>query len=58
VQVLQEAEPGAWVTGAEIARRIGDDCDHTSGSWRRCIRRLRDRGIVQTDYARGYRLTR
>jgi predicted DNA-binding transcriptional regulator AlpA len=58
VQVLQEVgrEPGGWMPGAEIARRIGDDCDHTSGTWRRVMRQLRDLGLIQSDRLLGYRL--
>ena len=55
IQALTEA--GGWVTGTELARLIGGDCDHDSGTWRRVVRVLRDRGLIVTDRHRGYRLS-
>jgi predicted DNA-binding transcriptional regulator AlpA len=55
LQVLEEAEE-EWLTAADVAIRIGDDCDHTSGSWKRATRQLRETGLIETNRAAGMRL--
>lgn len=58
VQVLQE-NGGGWMTGAEIAAKIGSDCDHTSGTWFRTTKLLRELELIDSERGRrgrGYRL--
>lgn len=55
LQVLEEAEED-WLTGSEIASRIGGDADHASGSWRRATRQLREIGLIDTHQKLGIRL--
>lgn len=55
LQALTEAG-GEWVGGADLARLVGGDADHTTGSWRRAVRELKQAGMIETDQALGYRL--
>ena len=57
LQVLEEAEE-EWLTAADVAARVGGDADHTSGSWRRAARQLREAGLIDTDQRQGMRLVR
>ena len=44
IAVLTDAGPGVTVRGVHIASEIGEDCDHTAGTFRRATKALRDDG--------------
>ena len=48
-----------WMSGPSIAKGISDVVDHTSGSFKRSSAELRlhNPPLIETDRARGYRLT-
>lgn len=55
LQVLEEAEE-EWLTAADVAIRIGGNADHTSGSWKRATKQLREIGLIDTHQKLGIRL--
>lgn len=57
-EILQALSRRAgWFTGAELARAVSPDADHTSGHWRRVTRLLREEGLIESSNSLGYRAT-
>ena len=55
--VLAEAGPGVMVKGIDIAAGIGDECEHTAGTFRRAVIALKADDLIATA-ATGYCLVR
>lgn len=55
LQVLDEAAPGEWLKGPEIAARISDDVDAAGGGFQRAIAELRKGDLVESQTRHGYR---
>lgn len=53
VAVLAGLKPGVRMSGAVLAMSIDEDLDHTGGTFRRSIRRLKAAGKIDSDRA-GY----
>lgn len=61
LQALAEGESRGqeWMNGASVAAKIGDNLDHTSGTFKRSRDELRDfcPPLIETNRTLGYRLT-
>ncbi len=55
IRVLEDAK-GRWMSGEEVAAKMGQGVDRNSGHFTRCVKRLKEAGLVDADQAMGYRL--
>ena len=58
LQVLKE-HAGEWLTGGEIAQKVGGDANYRSGAFIRAIKRLKTAGLIDwggNSSGQGYRL--
>ena len=46
IAVLTDAGAGVMVRGADIADQIGEECDHTAGTFRRATKALREDAVI------------
>jgi predicted DNA-binding transcriptional regulator AlpA len=57
-EILQALEEAAdWVSGVDLAKRIGGDVNHTNGTFRKAVGQLKYARRIKTDKVKGYNLT-